>query len=114
MPLSQGVLAPPRTVAAPVPDRSTDRPIELSVIAPTFNEGPECRPVRRSRGRSLTDVGWEIVFVDDNSPDGTSALAAPIARVGSPRPGASRRIGRRGLASACIEGILASPAPTSR
>ena len=58
----------------------------------------------------MGEVGWEVVFVDDNSPDQTSSVARAIARVDR-RVRVITRIGRRGLASACVEGILASSAP---
>jgi dolichol-phosphate mannosyltransferase len=97
-------------VAPPILDRTADRPIEISVIAPTFNEAPNVARFVERVGRSLSEIGWEIVFVDDNSPDGTFDLAAAIAHVDR-RMRVLRRIGCQGLASACIEGILASPAP---
>ena len=61
--------------------------------------------------RALTGITWEMIFVDDDSPDGTSAEIKAIAAVDS-RIRCIRRVGRRGLSSACIEGMLASAAPT--
>ena len=58
----------------------------------------------------MRDVAWEVVFVDDNSPDGTWDVVRALARQDS-RVRCVRRIGRRGLSGACIEGILASSAP---
>jgi dolichol-phosphate mannosyltransferase len=58
----------------------------------------------------LTWIEWEIIFVDDDSPDGTAAFIRDIARTDG-RVRRIRRIGRRGLSTACIEGILASCAP---
>ncbi|HYN77293.1 MAG TPA: glycosyltransferase family 2 protein, partial [Lamprocystis sp. (in: g-proteobacteria)] len=52
----------------------------------------------------------EVIFVDDNSPDGTAALVRAVARQ-DPRVRIVQRIGRRGLSTACIEGMLASAAP---
>jgi dolichol-phosphate mannosyltransferase len=59
--------------------------------------------------KALTGIAWEVVFVDDDSPDGTSAAAREIARADS-RVRCIRRIGRRGLSSAVIEGALSSSA----
>src|SRR4029077_16685045 len=59
---------------------------------------------------TLKDVSWEVIFVDDNSPDGTWDVVRALARKDS-RVRCIRRIGRRGLSGACIEGILASSAP---
>ena len=58
----------------------------------------------------LPGVAWEVIFVDDNSPDGTWDVVRGLARQDS-RVRCIRRIGRRGLSGACIEGILASSAP---
>jgi len=56
---------------------------------------------------ALAGIAWEVVFVDDNSPDGTAAEARRIAQSDS-RVRCIRRVGRRGLASAVIEGALSS------
>ncbi|MBV9564325.1 MAG: glycosyltransferase family 2 protein [Bradyrhizobium sp.] len=82
----------------------------LSVVVPTFNERDNVGVLYGKLEATLKGIAWEVLFVDDNSPDGTSevvrALAAQDARVRC-----VRRIGRRGLSGACIEGILASSAP---
>ncbi|MGE5157856.1 MAG: glycosyltransferase [Gemmatimonas sp.] len=59
---------------------------------------------------TLQGVAWEVVYVDDNSPDGTWEVVRELARRDG-RVRCIRRIGRRGLSGACIEGILASCAP---
>ena len=51
-----------------------------------------------------------MIFVDDNSPDGTPDKVRDIARM-DPRVRCLQRSGRRGLSSACVEGMLASSAP---
>jgi dolichol-phosphate mannosyltransferase len=58
----------------------------------------------------LAGVHWEILFVDDDSRDGTADLIRDIARRDA-RVRCVQRIGRRGLSTACIEGALASAAP---
>ena len=60
--------------------------------------------------RRFAGIAWEVVFVDDNSPDGTWDVVRGLARADT-RVRCIRRIGRRGLSGACIEGILASSAP---
>ena len=60
---------------------------------------------------TLGATGWEVIFVDDDSPDGTATEVRNIARI-DPRVRCLQRVGRRGLASACIEGMLATAAPT--
>jgi dolichol-phosphate mannosyltransferase len=83
---------------------------QLSVIVPTFNERDNVTTLFRRLEAALTDVAWEVIFVDDNSPDGTWDVVRALARKDS-RVRCLRRIGRRGLSGACIEGILASSAP---
>ena len=82
---------------------------ELSVIVPTFNEA-ENIPVLVERLRvALDGVAWEMIVVDDDSPDGTADVARKIGATDS-RIRCLRRVGRRGLAGACLEGMLASQA----
>jgi dolichol-phosphate mannosyltransferase len=59
---------------------------------------------------ALSGVRWEAVFVDDDSPDGTADLLRELGQQQS-NIRCVQRLGRRGLSSACIEGILASSAP---
>jgi dolichol-phosphate mannosyltransferase len=83
---------------------------QLSVIVPTFNERDNIPKLYRGLETALTGIVWEVIFVDDNSPDGTWDVVRTLARQDS-RVRCVRRIGRRGLSGACIEGILASSAP---
>jgi glycosyltransferase involved in cell wall biosynthesis len=82
-------------------------PIELSVVLPTYQEAHNVPVVISRIAETMREVGWEVVFVDDNSPDQTSSVARAIARVDR-RVRVVTRIGQRGLASACVQGILAS------
>jgi len=84
--------------------------LELSVVVPTFNEAGNVRELLARLQAVLGESGWEAVFVDDDSPDETAALVRSIARI-DPRVRCVQRVGRRGLSSACIEGMLASGAP---
>jgi len=83
---------------------------QLSVVVPTFNERDNVTVLYRRLEATLKDIPWEVVFVDDNSPDGTWEVVRGLARQDS-RVRCIRRIGRRGLSGACIEGILAASAP---
>jgi dolichol-phosphate mannosyltransferase len=83
---------------------------QLSVVVPTFNERDNVTVLYRRLDATLAGIAWEVVFVDDNSPDGTWEVVRGLARQDS-RVRCIRRIGRRGLSGACIEGILASSAP---
>ena len=82
----------------------------LSVVVPTFNERDNIAPLVARLHDSLRGLDWEVVFVDDDSPDGTAEAVREIAAV-DPRVRCLQRIGRRGLSSACIEGMLSSSAP---
>jgi dolichol-phosphate mannosyltransferase len=83
---------------------------ELTVIVPCFNERANVEPMIAALNVVLNGIAWEVLFVDDNSPDGTAALVKEIA-ARDPRIRCIRRLGRRGLSSAVIEGALASSAP---
>ncbi len=85
-------------------------PVQLSLVIPTYNERANLEPLIRRIAAALDGVRWEVIFVDDDSPDGTAAAARDLYAC-DPRVRSIRRIGRRGLASACIEGMLASSAP---
>lgn len=85
--------------------------LRLSIVVPTFNELHNIRELLRRLEATLGATGWEIVFVDDDSPDGTANEVRNIAQA-DPRIHCLQRVGRRGLASACIEGMLATSAPT--
>jgi dolichol-phosphate mannosyltransferase len=83
---------------------------ELTVVVPTRNEHDNVRPVYDALCRTLEGINWEVIFVDDDSQDGTPKAVCRLANQDC-RVRCIQRIGRRGLASACVEGILASSAP---
>ena len=82
----------------------------LTIIIPTLNERDNIEPLVARLMATLPDVAWEAIFVDDDSQDGTSDQVRALAR-SNPRIRCLQRIGRRGLATACIEGVLASASP---
>ncbi len=82
----------------------------LSVIIPTLNERDNIEPLLGLLAAALPPTSWEVIFVDDDSRDGTADHVRAIARR-DPRVRCLQRIGRRGLATACMEGVLASAAP---
>jgi dolichol-phosphate mannosyltransferase len=84
--------------------------IELSVVAPTFNEKDNVLQLTQRLEEALKDVAWEVVFVDDDSPDGTADVVRALAQSKS-NVRCLQRIGRRGLSRAVVEGILATSAP---
>ena len=84
--------------------------LQLGVILPTLNERGNLRALVERLSNALEGIAWEAIFVDDNSPDGTSDEARAIS-LEDPRIRVIQRIGRRGLASAAIEGMCATAAP---
>ena len=83
---------------------------ELTVVVPTFNERDNISELVSRLELCLRGKAWEVIFVDDDSADGTAARIRQIARR-DPRVRCLQRIGRRGLSSACVEGMLASSSP---
>jgi dolichol-phosphate mannosyltransferase len=83
---------------------------ELAIVVPTFNEAGNVAELARRIAATLAGVEWELIYVDDDSPDGTADAARALA-ASNPRVRCIQRIGRRGLSSACIEGMLATSAP---
>ena len=82
----------------------------LAIVVPTFNEHDNVRELVQRIDRCLAGVDWEIVFVDDDSADGTLKVLRDLSRADA-RVRHLQRIGRRGLASAVVEGILSTSAP---
>ena len=85
---------------------------ELTLVIPTYNEFDNIVPLIQSIDQLFadTDTHWEILFVDDDSPDGTAEHIRQIA-LHDDRVRCIQRVGRRGLSSACIEGMLACSSP---
>lgn len=82
---------------------------EITIVVPTLNERANIPILVARLQRLLAGIHWEVVFVDDNSTDGTAAVARTIGEADS-RVRCIRRIGRRGLSGALLEGMLASQA----
>lgn len=85
--------------------------MKLSVVVPTFCEC-ENVPLLVGRLAAVLDPvlgadGWEVVFVDDDSGDGTAEVVHGLA-LKDRRVRGILRVGRRGLAGACVEGMLAA------
>lgn len=83
--------------------------VGISLVVPTFNEGDNIGPFLEALRRVLDTAAaghWEIVVVDDDSPDRTWAIA--LALPGFPNLRVLRRRGERGLAGAVIRGMQAA------
>lgn len=85
-------------------------PPELAVVVPTYREVDNVEELTRRVALALEGIHWELIFVDDDSPDGTAERVRALSRR-DPRVRVLQRVGRRGLSSACIEGLLATSAP---
>ena len=82
----------------------------LSVVVPCYNEVDNVEELTHRLTETLQGIPWEVIFVDDDSPDKTSKKIADLASQ-NPKVRLVHRIGRRGLSSACVEGMLSSSAP---
>jgi dolichol-phosphate mannosyltransferase len=100
---------------APVTDLTSQAPIsfnppQLAVIVPSYNERDNIELLYEKVAIALGDTPWEMIVVDDDSPDGTADLVNELSRVYA-NIRCLRRFGRRGLASACVEGMAVTSAP---
>ena len=84
--------------------------VDLAVVIPTLNERNNIIPLLDRLEMALNGLNWEVIFVDDDSPDGTAQFLREVAQQNQ-RVRVIHRIGRRGLASACVEGVLSTSAP---
>ena len=108
---ARAMVGPVRGLASPAaPARmpSASGP-ELAIVVPTLDERDNVGPLIERLDRLLVGVHWEAVFVDDDSADGTAEHLRDLGREDR-RVRCIRRVGRRGLSSACIEGILSTSA----
>ena len=82
----------------------------VGIVVPVLNEAENIGPFFKELEACLAGESWEVIFVDDESSDDTrKAVAALAKKRGNVR--LLERIGRHGLASACIEGMCSSLAP---
>ncbi|MGB7404100.1 MAG: glycosyltransferase family 2 protein [Pacificimonas sp.] len=82
----------------------------MTVVIPVFNEAENVRLLLTKLDAALTGIRWEAVFVDDDSPDGTAEIVRDVARQRADVR-VIQRIGRRGLSTAVIEGMLSTSSP---
>jgi dolichol-phosphate mannosyltransferase len=82
---------------------------DVSIVVPTFREAPNVRELHARLVDVMGSQSWEIIYVDDDSPDGTADLARALADEDH-RVRCLQRIGRRGLSTAVVEGAMSSSA----
>lgn len=83
---------------------------ELCIVIPTFNERDNIVPLIERLRTSLEGIAWEVIFVDDDSKDKTLSVVRGLS-ITDHRIRGIRRINRRGLSGACVEGMLSTSAP---
>jgi dolichol-phosphate mannosyltransferase len=88
---------------------STQDVVELAIVIPTLNERDNIPLLADRLASALTGIAWEAIFVDDDSADGTIDAVLDLSRC-DPRIRSIRRISRRGLAGASLEGMLSTSA----
>jgi len=88
---------------------STGR-LELAVVIPTFNERANIPVLLDRLAAVLSGISYEVIVVDDDSTDRTWEAVRGVG-IYQRRVRIIRRIGRRGLASACLEGMMSTAAP---
>ena len=81
----------------------------LSIVIPTYNEKDNIFRILERLKKVLKSITYEIIFIDDNSPDGTAAVIKDCIK-NSSKIHLIHRIGRKGLAGAVIEGVFAANA----
>ncbi len=86
------------------------RNIKVAVVIPTFEERDNVAIVLERLAESLQDIQYEVIFVDDDSRDGTAERVRAIAQH-DPRVRLIQRLNRRGVVSASLEGMLSTAAP---
>lgn len=82
----------------------------LTIVLPAYNEADNIAAIVDKIGAALPQTPHEIIVVDDDSPDGTADVTRRVAR-DHPHVRCIRRVGRRGLSGACVEGMMAANAP---
>lgn len=96
------------TITPSAPAATFVRPVrELAVVVPVFRPGNTIGALVERLRAALGTEDFEIVFVDDNSPDDT---VAAIMALEDPRVRVLRRVGRSGLTQTCLVTMLASQA----
>lgn len=100
----------PASVAKLHADPPAPMPADIAIVIPTFNEADNIAALVARLRAAMAGLAWEAIFVDDDSADRTAEAVREEARRDG-RIRLIRRIGRRGLSSAVVEGVLATTAP---
>jgi len=80
----------------------------MTVVLPTYNEAANL-PVIVAELMGLPLTGLRVLIADDNSPDGTGAVADKLAlQYGADRVTVMHRPGKQGLGRAYVDGMMAA------
>jgi dolichol-phosphate mannosyltransferase len=84
---------------------------DLTIVVPTYNERARLAELVDAifAGSDAVGLALELIIVDDNSPDGTGAVADELAT--RYRVAVIHRAGKLGLGTAVVEGFNAASAP---
>jgi dolichol-phosphate mannosyltransferase len=102
-------LTPARSVAPHISSDGKPGCAEIGIVVPVFNEVHNIEPLVQRLRSVLSGIAWEVLFVDDNSPDGTAEEVRRIARDDC-RVRLVLRVADPGLSNACIQGMLSTSA----
>jgi cellulose synthase/poly-beta-1,6-N-acetylglucosamine synthase-like glycosyltransferase len=88
--------------------------VELTIVVPTYNEGTNVPLLVDQLRNVLEGIDWEVIFVDDDSPDGTAQIVRAIGSTDG-RVRCIRRIGNT-KSRPCMDKLedFAGRAPESR
>jgi dolichol-phosphate mannosyltransferase len=84
--------------------------MELSIIVPTFNEGPNVDELLRRLGAQLAGRSFEVVFVDDSTDDTPERIREAAAHCAFPVRLLHREVPVAGLGGAVLDGFRAARA----
>jgi len=80
---------------------------KYSIILPTYNERRNLPIITWLLNRTFTEqkLDWELIIVDDGSPDGTQVVANQLVKAYSPHVVLKPRAGKLGLGTAYVHGL---------
>lgn len=84
--------------------------MDLSLIVPTFNEGPNVRELLRRLAETLDSSAYEVVFVDDSTDDTPDIIRAAAAESEASVRLIHRESATGGLGGAVVAGVQAAKA----
>ncbi|KAI0852808.1 family 2 glycosyltransferase [Daldinia vernicosa] len=89
------------------PTKATATKDKYSVILPTYNERRNLPIITWLLNRTFTEnnLDWELIIVDDGSPDGTQVVAEQLVKAYSPHVVLKTRSGKLGLGTAYVHGL---------